>query len=134
MNNSPKMLPTQSIFRHEVLSLLLATLISTAILIQKGYISTWHFPLLGGIVAMFTVIKIDHRWHSQMSTKLRLFVPYIFMLWIYIAVAKLVPLLNLQAKDHVLLAIDRFFLGETPALSFTCKCNPLSTSSVFVSR
>ena len=103
------------IFRYEFWSFLVPTLISLSLIIHHGTLLFWHIPLLGGVVAIWTVIKLDQVWSSDWSARLRLLTSYGFMLWIYMAIADLIPLLDLEPKDELLLNIDRFLFGETPA-------------------
>ena len=109
---SPSLPP---LFRYEFWSFLIPILISTSLLIHLESFSAWHIPLFGGMLAIYTAIKIDQIWSSDWSATLRLLTSYGFMLWIYISIADFIPLLDLEPKDEVLLEIDRFLFGETPA-------------------
>ena len=108
-------LKSPPIFRYEFWSFLIPTLIFTSLLIHHDAFIFWHIPLLGGMLAIYTVIKIDQAWSADWSAKLRLLTSYGFMLWIYISIADFIPSLDLEPKDEFLLKIDRFLFEETPA-------------------
>jgi hypothetical protein len=50
---------------------------------------------------------------------------YGFVLWAYLATARLVPALHRAPRDATLLGLDRFLFGETPALAFDLSRHPL---------
>ncbi len=47
--------------------------------------------------------------------RLRFAAAYLFILWFYAAVREITPALQTVHRDSLLLATDRYFLGETPA-------------------
>jgi len=104
--------------RHELFCYGVTALISIGIWIQTGTLHLLHLPLLGGSLLIVVMSRIDQVWNTTLSFQLRLLSAYGLMLWVYTAVAELVPLLKLSAQDHHLLAIDRLLWGETPAFCF----------------
>ena len=107
------------ILRHEPFCFLVLGLISLGVIIQTGSVHRVHLSLLAGALALIATARFDQVKKTSLSLKIRLGMAYGVMLWIYTAVADLVPLMKLSTYDHQLLEIDRFLWGETPALIFT---------------
>ena len=109
------------LLRHEPLCFWVLGFISLGLIIQTGSVHTVHISLLLGALMLVAVAWFDHIKETTLSLRLRLLTAYGLMFWIYTAVAYLIPLMELSTYDHHLLEIDRFLLGETPALSFTTR-------------
>lgn len=59
--------------------------------------------------------------------KLRLSATVLFVVWFYLAVARIAPALDLPRRDDSLLAVDRAFFGDTPARLVEPMVNPWLT-------
>ena len=110
---------------HEYCCLVLASLISIGILARTGAGHLFHFPLMGGCVAIILAAHFHRDKGTSLSLRVRFLTAYGLMLWIYTAVADLIPLMHLKTYDHELRSIDRFIFGETPAIM--CPTQPWLT-------
>ena len=110
---------------HEYCCLFLASLISLGILVSTGAGHLFHLPLLGGCIAIILAARFHRHKGTSLRSRVRFLTAYGLMLWIYTAVADLIPLMQLTTYDDELRSIDRFIFGETPALM--CPAQPWLT-------
>lgn len=77
--------------------------------------------------ALYGALVFGLRGANPLARRLRYLMAYGFVLWFYLAVARITPALGTMPRDRELCALDRAILGETPAVLWQYYARPWLT-------
>ncbi len=111
------------LFIHEAVLLALGVGTGLGLLATSGFGS----PVTLEVFTATGLLLAATRLREGLRIKVRLAAAFLFALWFYSAVIRIVPALGLPLRDAELLAADRWLFGETPAIRWQHLVVPLAT-------
>jgi len=112
--------PLVSIQPYEWLFLALGIFTGLWLILSAGPTHLVTLEVLICTIVFGVCIVIFRKQHAHTPLqRVRLASGYIFALWFFNAIARVIPALGRSAQDKALLGIDRMLFGETPATFFS---------------
>ncbi len=88
-----------------------------ALVVRAGVAHPMSLQVAVGTLVYSAAVRVCIGWGARREwvQRLRFAAAYLFILWFYAAVQEITPALQTAHRDTLLLAVDRYFLGETPS-------------------
>jgi len=87
-----------------------------ALLAKGGLLNPAFLEVMTALIVYASGVFAFRGERCRFDQRIRFFVSYAFVVWFYVAVARITPALGMKLRDGTLLAMDDAMFGRTPAL------------------